>query len=394
MKQLCNSFIKGYEDFKATGIDSRYLRYTQFWEHYKKFDTSPFFQKAAIGKSVEGRPIQGITFGTGPKKLLIWTQMHGNEATATRALLDIFEGLSSNKNEAFRDYLYQNLQIQFVPILNPDGSEYCKRRNALDIDPNRDAKHQSTPEIKALFKVLKSFDPDWCFNMHDQRNLFNVSGTSKPATISFLSPAANAERKKTVNQFDAMRLISCVSEQLSQLNDCGIARFSDEFYPTATGDIIQSMGYRTILIESGGFLNDSNRNVSRKTVFEALIISLCSICSEEWENSSTSVYEGLPMNDTKLFDVLIRGVCLDEKTAVYADVGIEPLETFNAEGELVKEAKIKDIGDLSNYFGYKEYNAENGRLNRSIAIGDVATFSIIKSNKTTISFENGLRCDE
>ena len=38
-----------------------------------------------LGESVQGRSINLLTVGSGPKKLLLWSQMHGDEPTATAA---------------------------------------------------------------------------------------------------------------------------------------------------------------------------------------------------------------------------------------------------------------------------------------------------------------------
>jgi len=39
-----------------------------------------------VGESLEGRPINMVTVGTGPFRVLLWSQMHGDEPTATAAL--------------------------------------------------------------------------------------------------------------------------------------------------------------------------------------------------------------------------------------------------------------------------------------------------------------------
>ena len=38
--------------------------------------------------SFEQRPIVHLRLGTGPLKILMWSQMHGDECTATAALMD------------------------------------------------------------------------------------------------------------------------------------------------------------------------------------------------------------------------------------------------------------------------------------------------------------------
>ena len=49
-----------------------------------------------VGQSVEGRSLNMLSFGTGETRLLLWSQMHGDEPTATAALLAIFNFLAKN----------------------------------------------------------------------------------------------------------------------------------------------------------------------------------------------------------------------------------------------------------------------------------------------------------
>jgi len=56
------------------------------------------FQIETVGKSVEGRTIDMVTIGHGPRRVLLWSQMHGDEPTATAALFDIFEYLDRHRD--------------------------------------------------------------------------------------------------------------------------------------------------------------------------------------------------------------------------------------------------------------------------------------------------------
>ena len=57
------------------------------------------FQVSNIGISFNKLPINKVCIGTGEIKVLIWSQMHGNESTGTKALCDLFKVLTSPKNE-------------------------------------------------------------------------------------------------------------------------------------------------------------------------------------------------------------------------------------------------------------------------------------------------------
>lgn len=395
MKRLIDKAIQSYSSLRLADLESRYLSYSDF---SSKFDALQKLERLSIkevGKSIEGRPIHSVEFGNGKTKILVWTQMHGNEATATRAFFDFFSVILNQENEALANYLEQELSILFIPMLNPDGAEKMQRRNALDIDPNRDAVKQHSPEIQSLFQVLNDFKPDWCFNMHDQRNLFNVSETEKPATVSFLSPSVNKAEEPSIAQTEAMQLTARLADCIAATNDSGIARFSHEFYPTATGDNIQKMGYRTVLVESGGYLNDPHRMVARKIVFETYVHSFLLIASHKWQEGNKEDYLSIPMNDTKLFDVLIKDVTINESPKIVVDIGLELEETRTTDDVLERKYRLKDIGDLTHYYGYETISANENKFSNAIKIGELANFElrfISDSNeKRTISFKNGFR---
>ena len=394
MKVLIDSVINHYEKYIHPNFPSKKVSYTDYEKEIDSVLGFYFLEFKEEGRSIENRPIHSIKFGTGKRKILIWTQMHGNEASATRALFDVFNALNDKQNKDLKDLLSNELQILFVPMLNPDGAERYQRRNAIDIDPNRDAAKKESPEIQTLFKIIENFQPDWCFNMHDQRNLFNVSGTNKPATISFLSPSTSSNEKLTKGQKEAMQLIDCVASDLSSTTDLGIARFSHEFYPTATGDNIQAMGYRSVLVESGGFRNDPNRLVARKVVFESVFKFFYFVATDKWEKGSKENYLKIPMNDIKLFDLLIKNVRLGPNSELRADIGIELSESLdNLNGGVRKQSVIKDIGDLSHYHGYIEIDGEGGCLANTIKLNQKAGFDIIfektEAKKSTIYIRNG-----
>ena len=157
-----------------------------------------------IGKSVNDRPIYGLQIGGGQQKVLLWSQMHGNESTGTKAVFDLLNYLQSN--DLFAQIITKEITLKIIPILNPDGAQQYTRKNANEIDLNRDAVERVAKESRVLRQQLDHFQPDFCFNMHDQRTIFGISGTKNPATISFLAPSEEETRKVTTNRKQAMHL--------------------------------------------------------------------------------------------------------------------------------------------------------------------------------------------
>ena len=156
------------------------------------------YKTIVIGHSVAGLPIHRIRIGTGKTKVLMWSQMHGNESTTTKSVFDLLRYLQSDKS------LRETLQLSIIPILNPDGAKAYTRFNANQVDLNRDAIDLSQVESRILRKEFDEFSPDYAFNLHDQRTIFGVE--AKPATISLLAPAFNKERSFNVCRTKAAQL--------------------------------------------------------------------------------------------------------------------------------------------------------------------------------------------
>ena len=57
------------------------------------------FKISTVGFSVEKNPIKSIQFGEGKTKILVWSQMHGNESTTTKGLIDYLNYLNLDKKE-------------------------------------------------------------------------------------------------------------------------------------------------------------------------------------------------------------------------------------------------------------------------------------------------------
>ncbi len=264
-----------------------------------------FFKVTLLGQSEEGRPIYKIDIGKGNKKILIWSQMHGNESTGTKSLFDLFNFMSVYPEHQLTKEIVNNCTISIIPMLNPDGSVAYTRVNANAVDLNRDAVDISACESKLLREVLDDFNPKFCFNLHDQRTIFGVEGTKKPATISFLAPSEEETRKITSGRKETMNVIIAMNTLLQQIIPNQIGRYTDEFYPTATGDNFQKLGHNTILIEAGHYQDDYDREETRKYNFFCLLEGIHHIAVTE-DFSTYKPYFDIPNNNKIFFDVIHR----------------------------------------------------------------------------------------
>ena len=287
---------------KESSLHGKWITYNDIENLFSKYEAK--FNVTQIGLSEENRPIMQLKIGNGAKKILFWSQMHGNESTGTKGLFDFFNCIEGVSDTIFKKIL-KECTLVFIPMLNPDGSQVYTRVNANNIDLNRDAVERAAKESKILRAVLEAFTPHFCFNLHDQRSIFGVEGTNNPATISFLAPSEEVTRSLTKGRKETMNVIVAMNKMLQNVIPNFVGRYSDEFYPTATGDNFQKLGYNTILIESGHYPQDYHREESRKYTFFSILQGVYHIANtSNFDNYKD--YFTIPNNDKIFFDVIHR----------------------------------------------------------------------------------------
>lgn len=319
------------------------------------------FEKEILGYSENNIPIYKVSIGKGSKRILSWSQMHGNESTGTKALFDLFKFFASKEHEALKisNSILESCTLEFIVLMNPDGAIKFTRENYYNIDLNRDAVDIKATESKLLRNTLNSFNPQFCFNLHDQRSIFNVGGTKNPATLSFLAPSEDLERTLTDGRKETMSVIVAMNDLLQNVIPNHIGRYTDEFYPTATGDNFQKLGHNTILIEAGHSKGDYERETTRKYNFFALLQGIYFIATES-DYSNFESYFDIPNNDKKYLDIIYKNIRDNENNVI--DVGIQ-LKYNVSDGVLASYESVECSGDLSNYYAEKIINGENVNIN-------------------------------
>lgn len=310
-----------------------------------------------IGKSVEGKSIYSYQIGYGETKILMWSQMHGNESTTTKALFDFLNFL--NSEDQLAEAFLNTFTFYSIPILNPDGAENYTRVNANEVDLNRDFQTFTQPESKILRKIYEEFQPNFCYNLHDQRTIFAVGDSNKPATVSFLAPSYNEKREINEVRQKAMNVISKMNEVLQLLIPGQIGRFDDGFNLNCTGDTFTYLGTPTILFEAGHFPNDYQREKTRKYIFIALISGLKSIYENDIVCKEIYKYFNIPQNKPIFYDFIYKNINIyyDNKQIItnFAFQFTELLENNN----ISFVAKLVEIGELAGKRGHFEYDAKN-----------------------------------
>lgn len=258
------------------------------------------FPFEVIGFSVKKKPIPMYRIGQGKKKILMWSQMHGNESTTTKSVVDLIHYLT-----AFEGKVLEKCSLYIIPVLNPDGAEAYTRENAQNIDLNRDALLLSQPETQSLFRAYQSIQPDFCFNLHDQRSIFSLEQKPYPATLSFLAPSENDSRNITSTRKKSMEVIAYVYRQMQHTLQRQIGRFDDSFNPNCTGDRFTQLATPTILFEAGHFPGDYQREVTRKHVTDSLFYAISYIGNTEILGNNYQLYFSIPENEKRFVDVII-----------------------------------------------------------------------------------------
>ena len=373
---------KEYSTFRQEEFDSKWLNFEELNRYFSLKST----QKEQIGTSFLGNPIYKLSFGSGEKRLLIWSQMHGNESSGTRAMFDVIN-FFEQKSELAQAIL-SNLTIDFIPMLNPDGANVNTRRNAVGIDINRDFLAKESTEIHVLLNQIEKGSYQTLFNLHDQRTIFNVGQTAKPATLSFLAPSYNVEEDVNEVRKKTMGIIQAMNTELQKIIPGQVGRYTSEFYPMSTGDNFTKMGYPCVLFEAGHFPDDYQRNETRKYNALAIIAGLNALLANE--NLPFDTYTSIPQNGQKYLDIILRQVQIknEEKSSI-VDLGIYFEDYYNVEKNSVEQhAKITEIGDLRKFIGHLEIDAENqvyqGEFKNYPSLDQIATFMV-----GTIKLENG-----
>jgi protein MpaA len=135
------------------------------------------------GFSVNSRPIECYTFGTGPETILVLGAIHGDEP-ASKTLA---EGLI--RNLQFNRSCPDHLRILILPLCNPDGLAKKTRHNASEIDLNRNfpadnridnIKHGTIaltePESRLLYDLIVAEKPSRILTIHQPYGCIDYDG--------------------------------------------------------------------------------------------------------------------------------------------------------------------------------------------------------------------------
>ncbi len=333
-----------FDEVRVEGLEDRRFDQDTYWGVVGPMvEGKGIFRIELVGESGEGRPLRTISFGHGPVSVFLWSQMHGDESTASMSLADIYHLVATRPDHPLVRTILEGATVHTLPMLNPDGAQRFQRRNAQGIDINRDARRLTTPEGKVLKAVRDRVDPAFGFNLHDQGIGTRVGNSDRGVAIALLSPPFDESRAVNEDRRNAMEVMGVMIQAMDPLVGDHVAKYSDTFNPRAFGDLITQWGTGTILVESGGWADDPQKQYLRKVNFVGLVAALEAIATGGYRGVGTRLYDDLPPNGRRIGDLLVTGgtVVIPGIPHFTADFLI------NYEKPLLRqEGSFADIGDM------------------------------------------------
>jgi hypothetical protein len=345
--------VEQFDEYKQPGLDKPVISFADIQPLLDQHRQNPLFTFTKLGQSLLGTPIYQIKMGRGDTKVFAWSQMHGDEPTATAAVFDLLKFISDDAQSAWRENWMQHITLYIIPMVNPDGAAANTRVNAQGIDLNRDALALQSPEGRILMEAAQRIKPHYGFNLHDQ-NRFHAAGAAKnPATISLLAPAYNEARDINESRKRAMQLIAYIKPLIDAEIPNHLGRYDDSYSIRSFGDTFSSMGISTVLVEAGGHRGDDNRQVARRLNFMMYVKWLDAIADGSYRSADLADHDAIPFNQRGMKDVVLSNVTLTlNNQPALVDVAFE-LDVYGS-----RIARIEDIGDLSIFGGYHTFDAE------------------------------------
>ena len=389
ISQTPEKFAELWDKEHVSGIfasDVRHADLKKYLEQLKKLG----LKVDQVGLSNASREIYRLEWGKGPLKIFMWSQMHGDEPTATSALVDMFAVLHKNRDKDWVQKISETMTIRAVPMLNPDGAEMYQRRNLQGIDINRDALDLKTPEARLLKQLRDDWNPAIGFNLHNQGALTTAGRTPKQAAISLLVVYGDAAKTTSYGHERNLRIASAMTLALQKFIPGHIARYSDEWTPTAFGDNFSAWGTPTILIETGA-LHGKDEMYLVKMNFVAFMTAVRVLATRSESTQSTSPYFALPENSSGgLVNFAFRQANLVtiDKLAVPGTVSFSTGDiaavTERRRASFAAPAVIRGVGDIGGRRGLDEYDASGfyvvQRFGR-IESGQLAELYFYKKNR-------------
>ncbi|MEH7122492.1 M14 family zinc carboxypeptidase [Bacillus sp. JJ1773] len=187
-----------------TSMDSM-ITYDDMIKELKKIEHTSkgkveVFTLDEYGKSEQNRSFYAAKVGTGPIKIWVQAQIHGDEKLTTDAVLELLKTFGSSGSKDIEKILKETT-IYAIPMYNPDGSimntrttllhdengqpRVDNRGRAMTIDLNRDWAENGfqAKESLVFYKYWADVKPDFAVDLHHQ-GFKTVYGTNESTSMS------------------------------------------------------------------------------------------------------------------------------------------------------------------------------------------------------------------
>lgn len=383
--QTPQELFEAWGAFRISNIfpsDTRHQDLKKYLDELKKLN----IKVQEVGRSFGNREIYQIEWGKGATRVMMWSQMHGDEPTATPALIDMFVFLQKNRDKSWVKRIEENITIRAVPMLNPDGAELFQRRNLQGIDINRDAQSLKTPEAQLLKRLRDEWNPHIGFNLHNQQALTTVSGTTNQAAISFLVVEGRPDLSNKEGNERNKRLTAAMVAALQNYIRGHIGRYVDDYNPDAFGDKFSDWGSNAILIETGA-LYGKDEMFLVKMNFIAFLTALNALADGSEKNFSPLNYDIIPNNGSgNLFHFIFRRANIVNRNGATVQISISDIavNTQRRRASQFAPSIVQSLGNFPASRGLEEYDVSNfylvSRLD-AVRAGALSEFNFYKKDR-------------
>jgi len=205
-------------------------------------------QLTSIGQSVKGKdiPMVIVSDPSAPpetaKRLFIICRQHGNEPASTEAMLGLIQDLVLSTEDGTKDVL-SKVAFYVVPMMNPDGADALRRRNANGADLNRDWLNLWQPETRCVRTAIDSVIPDVIIDEHEIASRYKGDFVESAGPNSGATPEVAAECEQMQKLVVGMLRTHDMGVTSYAIADQHPARLAHRYFPIHAGT-------KTILFES------------------------------------------------------------------------------------------------------------------------------------------------
>ncbi|GGD40076.1 M14 family metallopeptidase [Croceicoccus pelagius] len=132
---------------------------------------------SVLGHSLDGQPIDCLTFGSGEKQVWLYARQHPGESMAEWWMEGALETLADG-SDALTQRLCKAATIHVVPNCNPDGSQRGHlRTNAAGVNLNREwhePSKEGSPEVLAIRHAMDATGVDFAMDVHGDEAIPHV----------------------------------------------------------------------------------------------------------------------------------------------------------------------------------------------------------------------------